>query len=161
MLVSACKVDGMQDPATSVIQVNLLAQGSFCRAGSTEPFIELIGDGDAYRSAYRQTGKQFHNSADIPPAVDFNRFIVVAVYMGNRNTAGYGMGLASGIARIGENNELDLQVSWTEPAEGIVSAQVMTSPCMLVSIPGGGYSTIRAIDEQGGIRIIHPVVRSP
>ena len=153
LLVSACRMDGRQEPATSVIRVDLLVQGSFCQPGSTEPSMALITDDDAYRSAYRQTGKDIPDNAAIAPGVDFNRFDVVAVYMGSRSTAGYRVGLASSAANVGENNELYLPVSWAEPPEGVLLAQVMTSPCMLVSIQKGAYSAIHAIDEQGGIRI--------
>ena len=153
LLLSACKMDGRQEPATSVIRVDLLVQGSFCQAGSTEPSMALIGDDDAYRSAYQQIRKHIPDSAAIPPTVDFDRFDVLAVYMGSRSTAGYRVGLASGAANVGENNELYLQVSWTEPPEGVLLAQVMTSPCMLVSIQKGAYSAIHAIDEKGSIRI--------
>jgi hypothetical protein len=153
LLVSACKTDGMQEPATSVVKTALLAQSSFCQAGSKKPSMLLLTDDDAYKSVYSQTRASTPGYTDSPPAVDFSRFSVIVVYMGSRQTAGYQVGLASRSAIVGENDNLDLLVSWTEPPDGALLAQVMTSPCMLVTIQKGSYSAIRVIDEAGKVRI--------
>jgi hypothetical protein len=153
LLLSACKTDSAQGPATAALKVALLTQSSFCQAVSTEPSIALLTDDAAYKSAYSQTGKHTQGNTGIPPGVDFSRLSVSAIYMGIRPTAGYQVGLASRAAEIGENNELQLFVSWTEPAADALLAQVITSPCMLVTIPKGAYSTIQVIDEEGTIRI--------
>ena len=153
LLLSACKTDSMQEPATAAVEVALLAQSSFCQAVSPEPSIAVLTDDDAYQSAYSQTGKHTPGNTGIPPDVDFSRLSVSAVYMGIRPTAGYQVGLASRAAKVGGNNELHLFVTWTEPAAETLLAQVITSPCMLLTIPKGEYTTIQVIDEAGTIRI--------
>lgn len=153
LLLSACKTDSMQEPATAAVEVALLAQSSFCQAVSPEPSIALLTDDTAYKSAYSRLGKQSPGNTDSPPDVDFSRLSVSAIYMGIRPTAGYQVGLTSRAAKIGENNELHLFVTWTEPAAEALLAQVITSPCLLLTIPKGEYSTIQVIDEEGNIRI--------
>jgi len=153
LLVSACKTDAVQEPAAAVVKATLLAQSSFCQAESTAPFMRLLTDDVAYKSVYSQARASVPGNTDSPPAVDFARFSVIAVYMGRRRTSGYQLGLASQSARVGENKNLHLLVSWSEPPAGTLLAQVMTSPCMLVTIQKGSYSGIRVIDEQGNVRI--------
>lgn len=66
------------------------------------------------------------------PKVDFSKRTVVAVFLGTRPSAGYAVEV-SGTKPVGKT----LVVEWREqaPKPGEVSAQVMTSPSHLVSIP--------------------------
>jgi hypothetical protein len=66
------------------------------------------------------------------PAVDFKSRTVVAVFLGTRSSAGY----AVDITAIREANGA-LIVEWQErrPEEGQVSAQVLTSPAIIATVP--------------------------
>ena len=66
------------------------------------------------------------------PKIDFSTRTVVAVFLGTRPTAGYAVEV-SGTKPVGKT----LVVEWRErsPKPGAVSAQVLTSPSHLVSIP--------------------------
>jgi hypothetical protein len=83
---------------------------------------------------------------------------VVAVYMGRKPTAGYHVSMASRAVAVGEHNELILLVSWIEPPGDALLAQVITSPCILVSIPKGNYSTIQVVDEGGRVRALRELM---
>ena len=67
-----------------------------------------------------------------PPKIDFTKRTVVAVFLGSRSSAGYAVEV-SGTKPAGKT----LIVEWSEqrPRPGNVSAQVLTSPSHLVSIP--------------------------
>ncbi len=80
-----------------------------------------------------------------PPAIDFTRRMVVAVFLGSRPSAGYAVEV-SGTRTAGRT----LIVEWSErtPAPGGVSAQVITSPSHLVSLPKfDGEITFRKVDR--------------
>ena len=66
------------------------------------------------------------------PTIDFNTRTVVAVFLGSRPTAGYGIEIA-GTRQDGKT----LIVEWREsrPKEGMLLAQVLTSPALIASIP--------------------------
>lgn len=149
-LLSACRVDGITE--TPGVEATLLIQSSHCTNRNVEPSVEWITHSEAYKSAYNLTRTHILGDTSKPPHVDFNRLGVIAVYMGERPTAGYQVNLASTTAKLGEHNELTLPVSWIEPSGDALSAQVITSPCILVSIPTGDYSTIQAVDEDGSVR---------
>lgn len=72
---------------------------------------------------------QQHAGEGKPPAVDFTRSIVIAVFLGSRQTAGY----AVEITRI-EKEDTGLVVTYREqrPASGAMVAQLLTSPFHIV-----------------------------
>lgn len=66
------------------------------------------------------------------PKVDFNTQTVLAVFLGTRMSAGYAVEI------VGTRAEgADLVVQWRErqPERGMVSAQIITSPSHIVSVP--------------------------
>jgi hypothetical protein len=73
-----------------------------------------------------------HAGASKLPAVDFNTRTVVGVFLGTRNTAGYAVEI------IGTREEKgSLIVRWQErrPGRDVITAQVITSPAVIASIP--------------------------
>jgi hypothetical protein len=73
-----------------------------------------------------------HNAQKQPPAVDFSREMVVAVFMGSRPTSGYSTTILDALEAKGA-----LVVHYTEksPAPGAMSAQVITAPFHIAAIP--------------------------
>jgi hypothetical protein len=153
-LLSACRSNVTpQDPSTTV-EATLLTQSNQCWNNSVDPSVVWITSIDSYESVYNQTRKHILGETSTAPSVDFTRLSVIAVYMGRKPTAGYQVSLASSAAKIGEHNELTLLVSWIEPPGDALLAQVITSPCILVSIPKRDYSTIQIVDEGGRVRAL-------
>ena len=75
---------------------------------------------------------KLHAGAAAMPKIDFGSRIVVAVFLGSRSSAGYT------VAITGTRQEKGvLIVEWREqrPEAGQVTAQVMTSPAHIVTIP--------------------------
>jgi len=76
---------------------------------------------------------QAHAPADRQlPTVDFAREIVLAVFLGQRPTAGYGVEI---VRTINANGTLIVDYVETKPAPGAVAAQLITSPFHLVAVP--------------------------
>jgi hypothetical protein len=74
------------------------------------------------------------------PGVDFSKEVVVAVFLGTRSSAGYGVE----IVRAREEGPV-LVVSYkeTRPAPDSVTAQILTSPYHIVAIPRGSTTNVR------------------
>ena len=70
-----------------------------------------------------------------------------------RPTSGYAVSLGSNTAKVGKRGDLTLTVAWTEPSADSIQAQVITSPCLFVSVPKDDYPTIRVVDEAGSVRV--------
>jgi len=69
------------------------------------------------------------------PAVDFNKEMVLAVFLGTRSTAGFSVEIVS--ARE-EGGALVVSYRESRPPSGSVTAQVLTSPYHLVAVPKHG-----------------------
>jgi hypothetical protein len=85
------------------------------------------------------------------PAVDFPREGVLAVSMGQKRTAGYGLALAEPEVAIADGTAT-VVVRFDEPPPGAIVAQVLTSPCLLVRVPRAGIREIRVVDPGGAVR---------
>ena len=85
------------------------------------------------RSAAEWSALWRQHAGDKPlPAVDFGSRTVVAVFLGTRSSAGFAVDITS----VHEANG-GLIVRWQErrPESGDVSAQVLTSPAVIASVP--------------------------
>ena len=85
------------------------------------------------RSAAEWSALWRQHAGDKPlPAVDFGTRTVVAVFLGTRSSAGFAVDITS----VHEANG-GLIVRWQErrPESGDVSAQVLTSPAVIASVP--------------------------
>lgn len=73
-----------------------------------------------------------HAGASPAPAVDFAARTVIAVFLGTRTTAGYGIEIVGT-----REDQGSLIVQWRErrPSRDVVAAQVITSPALIASIP--------------------------
>jgi VWFA-related protein len=75
---------------------------------------------------------QRHAPGRTPPAIDFAKNMVGAVFLGTRPSGGYQVQI-TGVRRDG--NALVVQWSESRPAPGQVAAQVMTAPAYIATVP--------------------------
>lgn len=99
---------------------------------------EAMSNVEDHREAVVQTAAEWtalwrRHAGDAPvPPVDFAKRSVVAVFLGTRSTAGYTVEITGTRQQGGA-----LVVAWREgrPEPGHVTAQVITSPAHIVSVP--------------------------
>ena len=86
------------------------------------------------------------NGATAPlPAVDFSREMVVGVFLGTRPTAGYGVEI---IRAVGNSGGLTVEYVETRPSRDTITAQILTAPYHLATIPKReGTVTFRKVDK--------------
>ena len=81
-----------------------------------------------------------HGGDRTRPNVDFSREIVVAVFMGTRPTAGFGIEIfrvrQEGVALVISYRE-------TRPSPDSVTAQILTSPFHIVAVPRGTTTDVK------------------
>ena len=86
-----------------------------------------VTDRDAWVTLWRA-----HAPARPLPEVDFAREMVVAVFLGTRPTAGFGVEI---VGVRGEVGALVVQYRETRPSRDALTAQVLTAPYHLAAIP--------------------------
>ena len=79
--------------------------------------------------------------------VDFNHEAVLALFTGKKPSSGYGLELIESDVNISADIAT-LQVKIREPIEGMMQAQMITSPCLYLAIERGNYHQIDIIDQQ-------------
>lgn len=91
-----------------------------------EPRQAVIRTPDEWQALWRR-----HGSADPPPAIDFDRQMVLAVFLGSRPTAGYRVEIVSA-----RKTSQGLRVEYveTQPDPDKMVAQILTAPFHLVAI---------------------------
>lgn len=81
------------------------------------------------------------------PQVDFQRETLVAIFLGQRSSGGYGVT----VRRVAvEGDELYLDTEFREPQAGAITTQALTSPWTLVRVLRGGFEVAWIRDVADG-----------
>ena len=72
---------------------------------------------------------------------------LVAISKGQQTTAGFDLSVMDDAAL--EEMAVTIPVTWTEPASEAIVPQTLTHPCVIVGLPRGKYTLIRAVDQYG------------
>ncbi|HZW98681.1 MAG TPA: protease complex subunit PrcB family protein [Trueperaceae bacterium] len=81
------------------------------------------------------------------PSVNFERETLIAIFQGQQTTGGYGVQAQRVVE---ERGELYVDVAFTEPAEGAMTTQALTSPWTLVRVLRSGYGVAWVRDASDG-----------
>jgi hypothetical protein len=113
-----------------LIQVNPVAfttVASGSHSGLDEPRQAVVRVDEEWHALWK-----LHSPGQPAPSVDFQKEMVVGVFLGSRPTAGY----VVHIVRITEEKgELRIEYRERRPAPGAIVAQVITMPFHLVRLP--------------------------
>lgn len=101
----------------------------------------------------RQSFGQYRMGPPTFPEVDFDKRGVLLVQMGKRRTSGYGLALADENPARVEDGVATVTLEWREPGEDVMVAQVLTSPCVMVTLPKAGLERIDVVDQTGSRRL--------
>ncbi len=132
---------------TRLIAALLLAQAALSmttisrssQSGVDQARQVVVKTGEDWRALWKE-----HAPMKPPPDVDFSQSMVLGVFMGSQPTGGY----AVEIRRVrSETDGLVVEYTETRPGAGNVTAQVLTSPCHIVTVPvHAGAVTFERVD---------------
>lgn len=131
-----------------------LAAGSQCGRGEASADARWLDSAEALQDTWqRMTRHSIGKTAFPAPVPDFVRYGVLLVSMGQRTTGGYRLRLLS--PRLEHTPAAaTVRVAWLAPPPGARTAQVITSPCLLLAIPRGRYPSITVTDQAGRTRAV-------
>ncbi|MEC7815993.1 MAG: protease complex subunit PrcB family protein [Pseudomonadota bacterium] len=136
VLLTACASGGsVNDSEVNVRQVTQSAQ-----CGLTGPGIAYVLNESERESLLDLNGQNMVTRA--VRDVNLTRESIVIVTLGQKPTAGYSVGLANASAD-GETLTLSVQVS--SPPADAMTAQVITSPCVVLAVPADNWQQIRVL----------------
>ncbi len=88
------------------------------------------------------------------PKVDFRNEIALLIEMGQHPTLGYSLALPETASLDIRKDQAYLTLRWTSPQPDVSLAQTTSSPCLLLRLKRGEYTSIRILDEEGNTQAI-------
>jgi len=98
--------------------------------GYTTPEIRVVKGRESLLKVYGQVNKSRKPGFPIPD-IDFSRETIVAVFMGKKNTGGYGVAVEEVRE---EKGKLIVAIKETKPSSGAMAITVITQPFCIVKI---------------------------
>lgn len=132
-----------------VVKTAVVRASAQCGGEADGPSARWIATEGGLRAALGSGGAFGAERAS--PAVDFSKEGVLAVFMGQRRTAGHGLALHEPDVAVADR-VATVVVRFEEPQPGAMVAQVLTSPCLLLRFPKAGIREVRVVDPSGAVR---------
>ena len=86
------------------------------------------------------------------PDVDFTKYGVLLIRLGEKPNGGYGMTLAADKASV-ENREARIQVRLSEPEPGYFYTQAIVYPHLIIKMEKGTFESIAVVDQNSSIKL--------
>ncbi len=146
---AGCTPQGINKESPAFIDAEVVYRGVQCNGPAKGPSAEWVLDSGQLSFIYSRLHSHIISPNVIrPPEVDFSEFVLLLIEMGRMPSAGYGVDLADETVSI-DNGTAELNIFWREPDPEYLHAQVITSPCIIVMLPIGGYTSARVLDQNG------------
>lgn len=131
------------------MSLELLFRTSHC---GTVDASQWISSEPAFARLYQSTRRAVISpSASQLPAVNFSRYGVLLLSMGQQRSGGYAIELAAKALQV-ENSVAVLRINWQEPRPGMMVTQALTRPCVFIKVPRGEFRTLRVLDQHDTLR---------
>ena len=144
--MSACVATGGHSPKTA-LPVEVLKIGRQCLPAPKSWTATWIASPDQLRGMIsRCHANRFGSLSKAMPSVDFARFGVLFVEMGQQRSAGYGFD-TKGVSASVDNQTAIVKLECRRPPPGAITAQMLTSPWIMIRLPAGSYGNIRVVDQ--------------
>lgn len=148
LFLGACQAS-VKEQKSIVITANKLYSSSNCSGLNTKPYSMMLTDRNQLEQMIRKITRNIFGSSRPPvPNVDFDHNLVLLLSMGQFSTAGYALSLKENSVDV-KDGVAHIVINWHEPAPGAFTAQVITSPCILIALPAGTYHSIMVTDQMG------------
>jgi len=107
------------------LPMNVLAQGPLSDIGTARQVV--VRDQDQWQALWRE-----HGVTKVPPTVDFAQNLVAGVFLGSRPSSGYKVEVTRAYL---DGQDLVVEYRVEKPAQGAMTAPIMTSPYILLLLP--------------------------
>lgn len=156
LAATACHQQAAEISIIDDMQSKILYHSIQCGRSDNMPTVTKITNKNDLQVLFdRLSGPIFGTKSTAPPNVDFEKESVVLIEMGQQPTTGYNITLGA-LTPAFEKGALILHLDWISPQPDAVNAQVITSPCLLISVPHKDYASILVNDQHDSLRIQTP-----
>jgi hypothetical protein len=123
---------GVEDPRKPFASTDAFPKETFLSGGHSlmaNEYTTVISDGKGMAEVWTNA----FGRGTPPPACDFRRWRLVAIFLGQRPTPGYEP-VIDRIARVGPH-EVQIRYSETKPDPGAILPQLVTNPFVILKVP--------------------------
>ncbi len=149
LAVGACQSGIESAGVADTVAIQTVYRDSRCLSDEAE--IELLRDAAALADWWRPLASRQFPAKPLPQnlgAIDFDTSTVFVLFMGPLPTAGYDIDLYADRASV-QGTSLTIPASWRNPAPDALLAQVVTNPCMVITVPAARYESVTIRDRRG------------
>ncbi len=125
----------------NAVAVEEVRRAQVCNSPTDQAAVTLFPDLAAAHAWEASRGVALIGDAPLPDGP------YALVEMGTRNTGGYGVAVSRTAGRNGD--VLILKATFIAPAADRMVTEMISSPCVLVSLPQAHYAEIQLIDQDG------------
>lgn len=126
------------------LEVSEVRRLNLCSSDGPQARVSLFADREAVRAWQHGHNVELIGVDPLPAAGAY-----VLVEMGVRLTAGYGVAVSRQASVSG--GIVHLSATLFAPEPGQMTAQMVTSPCVLVALPAGNYRGVQLRDPAGSV----------
>jgi hypothetical protein len=148
VVIAGCGVKdtaaGWFEPKAKQIEVIELRRALTCNTPDENVHTALFEGLAAVRDWEKARGVELAGADPLPDGP------YAIVELGKRNTGGYAVAVSRQAKLTGKT--LRLSTTFIAPGQGRLVSQMITSPCVLVSLPAATYKTLEVVDETGAVR---------
>jgi hypothetical protein len=150
----ACASAPMEDLRVQSVDIEQIEVGGQSAVPADRIAFRVIADATGLARIYGEIhGHEIPPPS--PPAVDFKHSLVLAAFLGQRPTAGYGIALGPARHVVEDDGPwLEVAVTTRQPPPGAVTAQVITSPYCLARVARGEYRRVRFVAANDSDEVI-------
>jgi hypothetical protein len=131
---------------SSVIQT-ILEEGNNIALKDTHPVISIFTNHNEFDAFYSRIHIN-KRPVPSPPKVDFTESAILFISYGEQKTAGYSINVRSVFKR---NDTLIVKAVLISPPQDVFTAQVITNPYVLLTVPAGDYSRVELRNDIGEV----------
>jgi hypothetical protein len=128
------------------VKVEEVARANVCGTAGGESVVTLLPSLGAMQNWATGRGVELVATTTKP----LGEAPYAVIEFGQRPNSGYGLAISRQAALKG--NDLLLKATYFEPTQGRWSSAEPSSPCVVVLLPAGEYSSVRLIDQSGEVR---------
>ncbi|NOX91699.1 MAG: protease complex subunit PrcB family protein [Gammaproteobacteria bacterium] len=152
IVVGQPEAHNIQQPGEQAVMETLYT-GQQCGRNQTTASATWIDNARQLEASIKRIrGTMSGGNSPLLPKPDFQHEIALLVEMGQRPTLGYQISLTGSDDLRITQGQAHLVLDWVQPPADAMVAQMISSPCLLLKLKRGNYTSIQVLDKQGTIR---------
>ncbi len=151
-VISACGANS-QTARGYVLKTSTIFSRDQCDTSHNKEEAVWLDSQKGLADVFADINKNIISDDPIPlPQVDFDSEGVLLVEMGQQSTSGHYISLADPTITV-NGETANIVIEWHHPPRGLITASVITYPCLLLKIPLSNYNSLLVRDTLGQTKI--------